>query len=248
MELSLPMGISIREMPLVDAACKCVAPLVFECGDYIGVLGTCFAVQGDRGDVVFLCAKHSLKGVDGNSVIKVLTGLSPKPQTSIVANVKTPRVTVEAFDEAGDFAVLRPATPPVFSDEQFCPIPLGVLADMDDVRPGAFIAVAGHPRDFPDSNLVDYDKKELTLGILLALGKYCGPSPLRGCHLISLDTRRWGGPNGLSGSPAFRVVRHEGQWVPLWAGVVIQGGPKLVHFIDARYPVEFLLREKLLAA
>ena len=233
-------------MPLVERACLCVAPLLFGHDGFLGLHGTCFAVEDER-TTVFLAARHSLKGTQENTSINIPISLGPGATVAVIERILGPSLNRDQFPPSEDFAVLLPKTRPVSAEDQFQPIRLDRCANLDRVRTSALFAVAGHPKGFPDGNQIDYESREITLGIHFGIGKYVGPSKEQvGCHVLSLDTNDIEGPGGLSGAPVFRILRRHEQWVPLWAGIVITGNASMVQFIDVKYPLEYLLRKRVL--
>jgi hypothetical protein len=184
---------------------------------------------------VFVTAAHVVEGNDWQTTIYVPLGFSGSEVWSRIGQLQNPR----AADPAApvDLSIMRPVEGPAFVDGESDAHVVPPFARMDRVPQGAMFAVAGYPLNPVDRNCVDYDARAIQFGKQVVIGTYDAPSRMKGLHTLNLSTADTGGPNGFSGGPAFRLLHdpETGMWTPAFAGIVTNGGPECVHFIDATY-------------
>jgi hypothetical protein len=236
------LALSEQGMTEVLRQRQCALPVMFAsetCPDAPGVLGTCTALQF-RSQCVFVTAAHVVEKNDWQTAIYVPLGFSSSETRVRIEQMMKPRA---ADPEAPvDLAVMRPATLPEFVDGESSARAVPPFAAMERIPQNAMFAIAGYPLNAAERNYVDYEARILKFGKQVAIGTYDGASTMPGLHRLKLSTAETGGPKGLSGGPAFRMLHDavSGAWTPAFAGIVTNGGPECVHFIDAKYVVAFL--------
>ena len=236
------LQLSVADMPDVDRAIHCALPIIFaseESPAFPGIKGTCTALRY-RNECVFVTAAHVVQGNDCNTAIYVPLGFSASEARCQIKQILTPRAADP--NAPTDLAMMRASAAPDFVGGESSAFPVPPFARMDLVPPKALFAVSGYPLDCADRNCVDYDARTILFGKQMALGTYDSRSPMNGLHMLRLSTADTGGPNGFSGGPVFRLLHDQETrtWTPAFAGIVTNGGPECVHFIDAEYVVAFL--------
>ncbi|SRR5229473_5563510 len=232
------VSMSVRDMPLVDLACKCALPIVLsaiETPDYPSLLGTCFAIQAHE-NVLFVTAGHVVRDVSPETTrISIPLGPGRDWPSAEIAKLVRP-VANEGFESALDLAIMVPTGVVAPSSGDFVPCSIERVANMAAVPTTAMFVVAGYPGGHPAGKGVDYDQRGIHVTRFISIGTYVGKSDLRGCHRLKLSTVIAGGPAGLSGSPVFRALHNEdGSWTPALAGLVITGNNEDLHFLDVAY-------------
>lgn len=239
--------LSIQDMPDVERAAKCALPIVFtslEHPEYPGIQGTSTAVRFGP-DAVFLTAAHVLAGNTERTIVEVALGFRGEPVRSRIGKVLKPRPADARYEAVCDFAVMFPQAPPSFVQGDSAAFDLARVARMDAAEPESLFGVFGYPRAHEDRNVIDYAARSLTFGLHLAIAKYEGRSTIAGHHSLRVSTAEFGGPNGFSGGPVFRLLLDEanGAWTPVFAGMVTMGGTNRIQFIDVAFLGEFLVKE-----
>ena len=192
-----------------------------------------------------MTAAHVVTSSDSRTAVEVALGLSGEPLRSRIRDIWKPRPAAEQYEGVCDIAVLLPGSPPAFVTGDSEAYDLARVADMEAASPGSIFAICGYPSGYTDRNIVDYESRTMTFGPIFAFGTYSGPSTITGHHVLAISTGSIGGPNGFSGSPAFRLLRDEasGGWSPAFAGIVTLGGTHQIQFIDIAYLGTFLRDE-----
>lgn len=237
---------TVEDMPAVHAVLACSLPLlgIDPCApDHPGLCGSCFAVRWD-GRTFFVTAAHVVKGstADGLQVpIKFSSRTVPWVRIRAICNFdQLPKASDE--DTAWrDVAVLVPTSEPDFDGADAQPLNLTGFVKLEEVPIGAPFATAGYPRRGLEA---DYDERVIAHELYFALGFYRGPEYLR-CHKLQFDDEPIAqDPNGVSGSPVFRTTwkGNPPVWEGQFAGMVIQGGPTILRFIDGAVIAEAVLR------
>jgi hypothetical protein len=120
------------------------------------------------------------------------------------------------------------------------------VTNLEVASRGRLFCACGYPQA-SERNVIDYAARTITVGLHIAIGTYDAPSPsaFTGHHMLDVSTEEFGGPNGLSGGPVFRLFVDEtsGMCIPSFAGIVTMGGPNRIHFIDVAFLSGFLLKE-----
>jgi hypothetical protein len=235
------IDLSVKDMPAIDRLCRCALPILFWIDDAPkapGIRGTCIAVELE-GKVVFVTALHVMKGSEpqrGHIAIPLGFGGAKQPHIEI-AEVFAHLGPPPAYEDAFDIAVLVPATPPPLVVGESLALDLTFGATMDTATVGKTVfAVCGYPRNHPNGgNMIDYDRLAASFFTLHAIGIYAGPSPMLGCHQLTVNLESVGGPDGFSGGPVFRAEFIDGAWEGTFAGMMIRGGPNRLHFIENGY-------------
>jgi hypothetical protein len=216
-------------------AAECALPVMFvrsECPDAPGVMGTCTALLF-RNEYVFVTAAHVVARNDSETAVYIAMGFSESEVRCQIAQALKPRAAAPEIPD--DLAVMRPTELPAFVGGESRAQSIPPYARVNQAPRGAAFAVVGYPLDAPDRNIVDYDARTLRFGKQVAVGKYDGPSTIKGLHTLKVSTAETWGPNGFSGGPAFRLLddADTGILIPVFAGIVTNGGPDRIHFIDA---------------
>ncbi len=230
-----------RDMTYVSQAATCALPVMFvskETPGFPGVDGTCTALRY-RNEIVFVTAAHVIERSDQHTAIYVPLAFSGSELRCQIGRVLKPRAAEEHRDAPVDLAVMFPIAGPGFADGDSSACGVPPYADMERVARDRPFAIAGFPLDAPDRNTVDYDGGLVRFGKQVAFGTYETPSCMTGLHTLTVSTAGTWGPNGFSGGPAFRLLRGggTGPWKPAFAGIVTNGGPETVHFIDAAFVI-----------
>lgn len=134
------------------------------------------------------------------------------------------RVALDEFDRSGD-------SPLVAQD-----IELGALP-AENLVPGDELWFMGYPSE---SNLVDYDAKQIKNTRSVLRGVYHGPSISANCHELRVESSvQLESYDGLSGGPVFymRSSVYEGQAVefPMLVGMLLRGtsSSQTAHFVSS---------------
>lgn len=229
--------LTAADLPHVLRQLECALPVMFASAispDAPGISGTCTALRF-RNEFFFVTAAHVVERNDWQTSVYVPLGFSASETRVRIGRGWKPRAAAPHVPE--DLAAMRPATPPAFVDGESSAHVVPPIANMDRVSQGARFVVAGYPLNAVDRNYVDYAARVLKFGKQVAFGTYDGSSPMAGLHTLKLSTAETGGPNGFSGGPAFRMLHDPitSAWTLAFAGIVTNGGPECVHFIDSKY-------------
>ena len=197
-----------------------------------GLRGTCIAVA-HKGEVAFVTAEHVTRGVEPGTRIAVPLGFGESQSIVEIAEVLTVSPSGPEYEDACDVAVLKPSSTPAFVEDESLAVDLAIGANMATAETGkSLFAICGYPRNHPNGNMIDYERRAADFVLFHAIGAYAGPSPLPGCHQLDVSTAQVGGPDGFSGGPAFRIWLSGEAWQGILAGLVIRGGVNRVHFIE----------------
>lgn len=200
--------------------------------EYPGIWGTAFAISY-YGQIVFLTAKHLLRGIDEQLVVSVPTLYGRWVEIEMEA-VSFRSTCDPEFSDVTDVAILYMPTSATSTADGTDLYPAGEFAvDMAVAPTGCPLVVRGYPREHP-GNFVNVDERGLKFHAYSAQGYYRGPSGLNGMHKIDIDLTEVGGPQGFSGSPVFAPVLRDGEWWPGLAGMVLRGGGNILHFLDVK--------------
>jgi hypothetical protein len=235
----------LRDMPLLQQAVSCALPIIFTSLDhpeYPGMRGTCTALRFSN-ETVFVTAAHVIGRDNERTAVEVALGFQGDPVRCRIGRILKPRPSEEQFEAASDLAIMIPVSTPAFVEGNSAPHELNRVANLEAAPRGSVFCVCGYPVA-SEHNVIDYASRTITVGLHVAFGTYAAPSQFKGHHMLDVSTAEFGGPNGLSGGPVFRLLRDEdGTWSPSFAGIVTMGGPNRIHFIDVTFLGGFLLKE-----
>lgn len=235
-------------MPSLQRAASCALPIIFTCVDhpqYPGMHGTCTALRFSN-ETVFVTAAHVIGRDTERTSVDVALGFQGEPVRCRIGKILKPRPAEERFEAASDFAVMIPLEAPAFVAGASAPLDLNGIANLAAAPRGSVFCVCGYPKA-SEGNVIDYGARTVTVAPHVAFCTYDGPaeSAFDGQHMLDISTADFGGPNGLSGGPVFRLRRNEESetWAPSFAGIVTNGGPRRIRFIDVALLSGFLLKE-----
>lgn len=237
----------LRDNPDLERATRCALPIIFTSLDhpeYPGIQGTCTALR-HGGDAIFVTAAHVVACCDSRTIVEIGLGFGGEPLRARIRQMLKPRPAGEQYEGVCDFAILFPNTSPAFVAGESEAYDLARVAVPGATARNSLFAVCGYPSGYSDRNVIDYESRTLTFGRHLAIGTYEEPSTITGHHVLRVCSAEFGGPNGFSGSPVFRISggQEGGTWAPTFAGIVTLGGPSRLRFIDVEYLATFLRNE-----
>jgi hypothetical protein len=239
----LPDGriqISVEAIPLVARKLTCALPLLLRASsapDFPGMVGGCFLVRA-RGRLLALTAWHNVRALEGPGTILVPAGWK---RSGFIEWVDLYGPASDRPDDLADVAVLLAAENTVLGgDVEPLDAEPFMIANLDEVEGdgNTLLAVRGHPTA---AGSIHYDEFTISTGVMIAPGFYRGPADPH-LHRMAVDTSRFA-TRGFSGSPVLMCNRVEGVgWQAVLAGMVLRGGPHLLHFLEATMLTSHLRR------
>lgn len=227
-ELKEGMRLSVEDIPAADRLLCSALPIVHWHAEFPGIGGTCFPVRW-RGAVVFLTAGHVVASSRASDV-RVITRFAGGGHMVEIRDIERPGVKDPEDPDWLDFAILVPKQGTL--DESYDVANEDVsFVDFNRVSQSGLFAAAGYPLAM---GRVDYASVAIDNGCFITPAKYVGRASSSHCHTITMDEAVPGTPDGMSGGPVVALALDDGEWHVALAGMLLRGGAKRFHFLDAK--------------